>query len=129
MSAGIFAGRKGRARKEAVTAYLFLLPSILIIFVFGLWPVIHAAYVSMHKWNIKPKGSQCLPYWFASLGFGSPEALEQTDCLGLDHYVSLSGFQSVAAARLLPVHPIGSLDVPRSEFLSAAAVRIGLPEP
>jgi ABC-type sugar transport system permease subunit len=38
------------------------LPSILIIFVFGLWPVIHALYVSMHKWNIKPKGSECLPY-------------------------------------------------------------------
>ena len=44
MSAGIFAGRKGRARKETLTAYLFLLPSILIIFVFGLWPVVHAAY-------------------------------------------------------------------------------------
>jgi multiple sugar transport system permease protein len=97
MSVGFFAGRKGRARRETLTAYLFLLPSILVIFVFGIWPVIHAAYVSMHKWNIKPKGSQCLPYWFASLGIGSPEALEQTDCLGLDNYVSLLGFQNVTA--------------------------------
>ena len=97
MSAGIFAGRKGRARQETLTAYLFLLPAILIIFVFGLWPVAHALYVSLHKWNVKPKGSQCLPYWLASLGIGSAEALEQTDCLGLDNYVELLGLQNVPA--------------------------------
>jgi len=33
---GLFAGKKGRARKEALTAYLFLLPASLVIFVFGL---------------------------------------------------------------------------------------------
>jgi multiple sugar transport system permease protein len=93
----LFSGRKGRMRKEAVTAYLFLLPAILIIFVFGLWPVLHAAYVSLHKWNIKPKGSQCLPYWLASLGMGPAEALEGTDCLGLDNYVELFGLQSAPA--------------------------------
>jgi multiple sugar transport system permease protein len=97
MSVGIFAGRKGRARKETLTAYLFLIPAILLIFVFGLWPVVHALYVSMHKWNIKPRGSECLPYWLASLGYGSPEALEQTDCLGLDNYVQLLGLQNVSA--------------------------------
>jgi len=74
-------------------AYLFLLPAFLIILVFGLWPVIHSVYVSLHKWNIKPKGSQCLPYWLAKLGMGSAEALEQTDCLGLDNYVRLLGIQ------------------------------------
>jgi multiple sugar transport system permease protein len=97
MSLGIFAGRRGRARRETFTAYLFLLPSIIIIFVFGLWPVVHAAYVSLHKWNIKPKGSECLPYWLASLGVGSEEALEQTDCLGLQNYAELFGLQSVPA--------------------------------
>ncbi len=97
MSAGIFAGRKGRARKETLTAYLFLLPAILVIFVFGIWPVIHAAYVSLHKWNVKPKGSQCLPYWLASMGRGSPEALEETDCLGLSNYTDLLGLQNLAA--------------------------------
>ncbi|MGD8904992.1 MAG: hypothetical protein PVI67_15620, partial [Anaerolineae bacterium] len=88
---GPFAGRKGRARRETLTAYLFLLPAIIIIFVFGLWPVAHALYVSLHKWNVKPRGSQCLPYWLASLGMGSEEALEQTDCLGIDNYVELLG--------------------------------------
>jgi len=95
--ASIFAGRKGRARQEALTAYLFLLPAILIIFVFGLWPVIHALYVSLHKWNIKPKGSECLPYWLASVGIGPAENLETTDCLGLDNYIDLFGLQSVPA--------------------------------
>ncbi|MBN1658954.1 MAG: sugar ABC transporter permease [Anaerolineae bacterium] len=94
---GLFAGRKGRARQETLTAYLFLLPAILIILVFGLWPVVHALYVSMHKWNILPRGSQCFPYWFAQLGIGSPEALEQTDCLGMENYADLLGLQNVGA--------------------------------
>jgi ABC-type sugar transport system permease subunit len=51
----------------------------------------------MHKWNVRPRGSECLPYWLASVGAGSPEALEQTDCLGLENYVSLLGLQNVAA--------------------------------
>lgn len=94
---GLFAGRKGRARKETMTAYLFLLPAILVIFIFGLWPVAHAFYVSLHKWNIKPRGSECLPYWLASLGTGSGEALEQTDCLGINNYVELLGLQNAGA--------------------------------
>jgi multiple sugar transport system permease protein len=94
---GFLSGTKGRARKETLTAYLFLLPAIIIIFVFGLWPVAHALYVSMHKWNIKPKGSECLPYWIASLGRGNSEALEQTDCLGLANYIELLGLQNAGA--------------------------------
>lgn len=103
---GLFAGRKGRARRETLTAYLFLLPAVLIIFVFGLWPVIHAFYVSLHKWNIKPKGSQCLPYWLASVGLGSESALEQTACQGLDNYLTLLGLQNAAAVILMIVSVI-----------------------
>jgi multiple sugar transport system permease protein len=94
---GFFAGRKGRVRRETLTAYLFLLPAILIIFVFGLWPVVDALYVSFHKWNIKPKGSECLPYWLASLGIGSKGALENTDCQGVNNYVELLGLKNVGA--------------------------------
>jgi multiple sugar transport system permease protein len=86
-------GCRWRRLKEVLIAYLFLLPAFLIILVFGLWPVVHSVYVSLHKWNIKPKGSQCLPYWLAKAGLGSAEALEQTDCLGLDNYVRLLGIQ------------------------------------
>ncbi len=94
---GLFAGRKGRVRKETLTAYLFLLPAIALIFVFGLWPVIHAFYVSLHKWTIKPKGSECIPYWLASAGIGPSEAAEETDCLGLQNYVDLLGLPDIWA--------------------------------
>jgi multiple sugar transport system permease protein len=94
---GLLSGRRGRVLRETLTAYLFLLPAIAVIFVFGLWPVVHALYVSLHKWNIKPRGSQCLPYWLASLGLGNEEALAQTDCLGLDNYTELLGLQDVPA--------------------------------
>jgi ABC-type sugar transport system permease subunit len=100
---GLFSGRRGRVLKEALTAYLFLLPAIVIIFVFGLWPVVHALYVSLHKWNIKPRGSQCLPFWLASLGMGNEEALAQTDCLGLDNYSELLGLQDVPAVAITVV--------------------------
>jgi ABC-type sugar transport system permease subunit len=59
--------------------------------------VAHAAYVSLHKWNIKPKGSECLPFWLAELGIGSEEALESTDCVGLNNYVELLGLQNISA--------------------------------
>jgi ABC-type sugar transport system permease subunit len=97
MSTGFLSGRKGRARRETLTAYLFLLPAILIILVFGLWPVVHALYVSLHKWNIKPRGSQCFAYWAAKAGIGSPQALTNTDCLGLKNYVELWGLQNAAS--------------------------------
>jgi len=98
---GFLSGRKGRRIRESLTAYLFLLPAFLIIFTFGLWPVVHASYVSLHKWNIKPKGSQCLPYWLAKAGIGSAEALEKTDCLGLSNYAKVLGLQDVGAVVFL----------------------------
>lgn len=92
-SQGTLRGRKSRKVKEVLVAYLFLLPAFLIILTFGLWPVVHSIYVSLHKWNVKPKGSQCFGYWLAKAGLGSAEALETTDCLGLDNYVRLLGIQ------------------------------------
>lgn len=100
-SGWLFAGRKGRMRREAFTAYLFLLPALAIIFIFGLWPVVHALYVSMHKWNIKPRGLQCLPYWLASINIGSANLEEGTDCLNVQNYVKLLGLQNVSAVGLL----------------------------
>jgi len=40
------------ARREALLAYLFILPSLVIILVFGIYPVIRAAYISLHNWSI-----------------------------------------------------------------------------
>ena len=96
-SQGLMGSHKGRKVKEALIAYLFLLPAFLIILIFGLWPVVHSTYVSLHKWNVKPKGSQCFAYWLAEAGLGSAEALETTDCLGLENYVTLLGIQDRSA--------------------------------
>ena len=43
----LFAGRRGRRLKDALTAYALLLPAFLIIFVFGLFPLAFSAYQSL----------------------------------------------------------------------------------
>ena len=45
--------RKRRTWREWVTAYAFLSPALLLIGVFGIWPVLFAVYVSLHKWRIR----------------------------------------------------------------------------
>ncbi len=50
---GLLSGKRGRILKENLTAYLFLSPAMSLIFVFGLFPVAFALYVSMYKWKIK----------------------------------------------------------------------------
>ena len=44
-----FAGRQGRKLREALLAYLFLLPAFLIVGTFGLFPLLFAAYESSLK--------------------------------------------------------------------------------
>ncbi len=46
LGARIFAGRRGRRLREALLAYLFLLPAFSIIFVFGLFPLAFSLYES-----------------------------------------------------------------------------------
>ncbi|HUX76387.1 MAG TPA: sugar ABC transporter permease [Anaerolineae bacterium] len=50
---GLFGGQRGRRIREALQAYLFLLPGTLLLFVWNLLPVGYAFYISMHKWRIK----------------------------------------------------------------------------
>jgi multiple sugar transport system permease protein len=47
-----FTGRRGRKLREYLTAYLFIAPATLLIFIFGIFPVAFALYVSLHKWRI-----------------------------------------------------------------------------
>lgn len=44
--------RRGRNLREYTTAYLMLAPALTLIFIFGLFPVGFALYVSVHKWRI-----------------------------------------------------------------------------
>lgn len=46
-------GPRLRSRvREALLAYLFIVPSLVIILVFGIWPVFRAGYISLHNWSI-----------------------------------------------------------------------------
>jgi ABC-type sugar transport system permease subunit len=44
--ASVLSGRRGRALRESLLAYLFLLPAFLIIFTFGIFPLAFSAYQS-----------------------------------------------------------------------------------
>jgi multiple sugar transport system permease protein len=48
-----FAGSRARRTREAIQAYLFLLPGTLILFTFSILPVGYAFYISLHQWRIQ----------------------------------------------------------------------------
>ena len=50
----LFATRRGRALQENLTAYIFLFPALLLVFVFGIFPVGFAFFVSLHRWRRFP---------------------------------------------------------------------------
>jgi multiple sugar transport system permease protein len=47
-----FTARRRRIWREYLTAYALIAPAMVLIFVFGLFPVVFALYVSVHKWRI-----------------------------------------------------------------------------
>jgi len=59
---GFFAGRQGRKLREALLAYLFLAPAFLVVGLFGLFPLIFAAFMSTHR------GLNRIPGVFDGLG-------------------------------------------------------------
>ncbi len=65
---GLFAGRRGRRIREALQAYLFLLPGTLLLFVFNLLPVGYAIYISMHKWRIRKGNFLAFENYLKALG-------------------------------------------------------------
>lgn len=64
----LFASRQGRIFRENLTAYLFILPATSIIFVFGIFPVAFAFFVSLHKWRRFPDEYQGMDNYVRSLG-------------------------------------------------------------
>lgn len=49
----LVAGRSGKKVRDALTGYIFIAPATFLIFIFGIFPVGFALYVSLHKWRIK----------------------------------------------------------------------------
>jgi multiple sugar transport system permease protein len=54
--AGLLAGRRARHLREAVTGYAMIAPAVILIFLFGIFPVAFALYVSLHQWVIVRRG-------------------------------------------------------------------------
>ena len=65
---GVFNSRRGRILIENVTAYLFLFPAAIIIFLFGIFPVAFAFFVSLHRWRRFPDTYQALANYEKALG-------------------------------------------------------------
>jgi multiple sugar transport system permease protein len=57
VSVGLFSGRGGRKIREALLAYLFLLPAFVIVFTFGLFPLLFSAFESTLRGINKVLGS------------------------------------------------------------------------
>jgi multiple sugar transport system permease protein len=58
----LFVGRQGRKLREALLAYLFLAPAFLVVGLFGLFPLVFAAFMSTHR------GLNRIPGTFDGLG-------------------------------------------------------------
>jgi multiple sugar transport system permease protein len=65
---GFFNTRRGEILRENLTAYLFLAPAGLIIFIFGIFPVAFAFFVSLHEWGRFPEEYRGLDQYIAALG-------------------------------------------------------------
>jgi len=75
-----FSASKRKKIKEYLTAYLFIAPSTILIFIFGIFPVGFALFVSLHKWRIK-----------------------RTAMIGLDNYVDAIGNLAYVAVFFLGI--------------------------
>jgi ABC-type sugar transport system permease subunit len=65
---GWFNTRRGQVLLENLTAYLFLSPAMIIIFIFGLFPVAFAFFVSLHEWGRFPDEYAGLKQYVDALG-------------------------------------------------------------
>ena len=48
----LISAKRRRVWREYLTAYLMVGPAMILIFVFGIFPVAFALYVSLHKWRL-----------------------------------------------------------------------------
>jgi len=60
--------RKLRFFKESLTGYLFVAPALILIFMFGIFPVGFALYVSLQKWKLKQTGFIGLTNYVRGMG-------------------------------------------------------------
>lgn len=64
----LFSGGNSRKIREYLTGYLFIAPAVILIFIFGIFPVGFALYVSVHKWRLKQGGFVGLKNYVSGVG-------------------------------------------------------------
>ncbi len=64
----MFSSRRGRILVENLTAYAFLAPAGIIIFLFGIFPVLFAFFVSLHRWRRFPGDYRGLDFYVEAIG-------------------------------------------------------------
>lgn len=65
--------RRGVQRRqlgEWMAGYLFILPSVLIIGIFGLFPILYSIYMSLYRWRIRRSAFVGLENYARTLGHG-----------------------------------------------------------
>ena len=95
--------------REELTAWAFLLPALVVLGIFGLFPIFYALFVSLHKWKIK-KGA----------------------FVGLDHYLRAVGEPSflIYLGLAFAVYWLGTrirsrLEDPKARWAAALAAVVG----
>lgn len=53
----------GEKFRDNLTGWLFILPAVVIIFIFGIFPIAYAIYMSTFSWVIQPRFNYCFPSW------------------------------------------------------------------
>ncbi len=111
---------------ESLEGYLFILPSVVILGVFGLFPVFFTLFVSLHKWRIKQGRFLGIENFLEAFGSFAYLAVLIFGIAGL--YI---GFRLVEARHRARSHGM-SLLLPVSGvlvlILSAAAIVISIPQ-
>lgn len=64
----IFTPRRIRHLREYLTGYLYIAPAVILIFIFGIFPVGFALYVSLHRWRIKRSDFIALENYTRAIG-------------------------------------------------------------
>jgi multiple sugar transport system permease protein len=100
-------------RRETLTAFLFLAPAFLIIGIFGLLPIVHAAYLSFFRWSLKPG-----PF----LGLGNYEELFG----GWENLAAVTGFAAVMVFVFRWAKPERRAVVRRTAWAVLTVLSIGL---
>jgi len=64
----VIPGAKQRKLRETLTGYIMILPATFLIFLFGIFPIGFAMYVSVHKWRLKRTGFIGLENYVDAIG-------------------------------------------------------------